>query len=131
MRQEFAEKLNDAGWTKSKLKALMESLDSERRSIKSRLSQLSSEPKEGDPVGRDRQVLIRRMKDKSSFLTEEREAVRARLGQVKVNQASLGRARSKESGFSEAFMAAAEYRLDEEMFSELEQLAASILMQSE
>ncbi|WP_045861631.1 hypothetical protein [Teredinibacter purpureus] len=131
MRQEFIEKLDEASWSKSKLKSLIEHIDAEKRSIKSRLSQLSSEPKDNDPVGRERQVLIRRMKDKSSFLTEERAIVIARLGKIKINQAALNRANCSKAGYAEAFMAAAEYRLDEELLSELDQLAASILMQSE
>jgi hypothetical protein len=131
MRQEFIEKLEASGWSRKKLQSLMADIDVEKRSIKSRLSQLSSEPKEGDPIGRDRQTLIRRMKDKTAFLTEEREVVRARLGQIKINQSALGRASSRKSGFTEAFLAAAECRLDEGLLSELEQLAASILMQSE
>ena len=64
MPQEFIDKLDSSGWSTTKLKQFMESIDADKRSIKSRLSQLSSEPKEGDPVGRERQTLIRRMKDK-------------------------------------------------------------------
>jgi len=83
MSQIFADKLSKAGYSQEALKCLLEQIDSEKRSIQSALSQLSSEPNESSVKGRDRQVRIRKMKDKQSFLTEEREQVRARLGEVK------------------------------------------------
>ncbi len=130
MHQDFLERLNEIGYDKKALTALLNDLDAEKRSIKSRLSQLSSEPKEGDPTGRDRQTLIRRMKDKSSFLTEEREIVRERLGQIKVNQTYLNKAKARKPDFCEAFMAASEALLDEERFNEIEARAQSILEQT-
>ena len=63
----------------------MNNLDAEKRSVKSHLSRLSSEPDEQYAHGRERQILIRRMKDKLSFLTEEREIVRKKLGELKMS----------------------------------------------
>lgn len=129
MRTEFLDQFAEAGWNRLKLKGLMDGIDAEKRSIKSNLSRLSSEPREGDPTGRDRQYKIRQMKDKSSFLTEEREVVRERLGQIKINQKSLNQAKHRGTGFSEAFLAAASTILDDETISAVEGLAVTILGQ--
>lgn len=128
LSQEFAQKLQDAGNNQTALVALMNSIDEEKRSIKSALSQLSSEPHEALARGRERQTKIRRMKDKISFLTEEREIVRAKLGRMKMEKKALNRATSeKKAHFAHAFMAAAERSLPAELFNELETKAAEIL----
>ena len=68
------------------------------------------------------------MKDKLSFLTEEREAVRERLGAMKMDAKALNRASNSRSiDFAHAFIAAAERLLPDEMFLELESRAADIL----
>lgn len=100
--------------------------------LKSRLSQLSSEPSEQHAKWRERQILIRRMKDKMSFLTEEREMIRSRLGRIKMDQKALNRSTNKaEPDFAHAFMAAAERTLPENEFLELEARAAEILQSRE
>lgn len=125
----FAQRLLDAGNNRHALSALMQSIDEDKRSLKSALSQLSSEP-DGPLVarGRERQVRIRRMKDKLAFLTAEREAVREKLGKIKMDVRALNRAVSSKSvDFSQAFMAAAERMLPEDVFNDLEIRAAEIL----
>lgn len=132
VNQQFIERLEQAGFNRRRLTALMADIDEEKRSIKSRLSRLSSEPSEQHAKGRERQVLIRRMKDKMSFLTEEREMVRLRLGRIKMDQKALNRRTNKaEPEFAHAFMAAAERTLSEDSFLELEARAAEILQSKE
>ena len=125
---EFAQKLEDAGNNQRNLVSLLNAIDEEKRSLKSALSQLSSEPDGPYARGRERQVKIRRMKDKMSFLTEEREIVRQKLGRIKMDKKAVNRAASRRTvEFAHAFMAAAERVLPGEMFNELETRAAEIL----
>lgn len=126
--QEFAEKFAQAGSNRNALLELMADIDQEKRSVKSALSQLSSEPDERHAKGRQRQEKIRRLKDKMSFLTEEREMVRVKLGQLKMDQKAVKRAQSNRAlDFCQAFMAAAERILPEETFKEIEGRAAEIM----
>ncbi len=128
LNQEFAKKLEDAGNNQKELLFLMSAIDEEKRSIKSALSQLSSEPNDAYARGRERQIKIRRMKDKISFLTEEREIVRQKLGRIKLDKKAMNRASSgRNVEFAHAFMAAAERILPYETFNELETRAAEIL----
>lgn len=128
MKQEFADKLNQAGNDKQMLIALMADIDSEKRAIKSKLSQLSSEPDPDFVKGRQRQEVIRRMKDKLSFLVEEREIVRNKIASIKSNKKALQRkSNSIKAGFAEAFMVAAEQILSEEDLVHIETRAAEIL----
>ncbi|MFC1336949.1 MAG: hypothetical protein G8D89_22325 [gamma proteobacterium symbiont of Clathrolucina costata] len=128
MRQEIADKLSECGNDREKLLTLMAEIDTEKRSLKSRLSRISSEPDGDFGRGRERQVQIRKMKDKEWFLTEEREMVRAKLGSLKMDQKALNRAiSSRAPEFGHAFIAAAERILSEEQFSELELRAAELL----
>ncbi len=76
----------------------------------------------------DRQVQIRRMKDKLAFLEDERATVKIALGQLKADQKALNRAVNNRSvEFAHAFVAAAERGLPAEVFSQLEQRAALML----
>ncbi len=126
--QAFLDKLEQARNSREQLTALMAEIDETKRALKSHLSQLSSEPTEKHARGRERQALIRRIKDKLSFLTEEREMVRARLGQIKMDQKALNRRTvNTKPGFANAFMAAAERLLSDEQFSEIEARAAQML----
>ncbi len=128
MKQEFADTLSKCGNDKNKLLDLMTEIDAEKRSLKSRLSRMSSEPDGEFGRGRERQVQIRKMKDKESFLSEEREMVRAKIGVMKLNQKALKRATNNRAPeFAHAFVAAAERLLTEEQFIELELLAAEII----
>ncbi|WP_419611840.1 hypothetical protein, partial [Thiolapillus sp.] len=106
----------------------MESLDEENRSIKRRLRKFSSEPAQKGNHGRERQVQIRKMKDKLAFLKNDRAAVKNALGQLKADQKALNRAINNRSvEFAHAFVAAAERDLPHEVFSQLEQRAALML----
>lgn len=126
--QFFIERLLSCGTNKDKLIVLMSDVDAEKRSIKSYLSRLSSESDGDFGKGRKRQVQIRKLKDKLSFLTEEREAVRVKLGSMKMNQKAMNKAvNSRSVDFAHAFMAVAEQKLSEALFLELELSAAQIL----
>ena len=128
MNPEFAEKLQSASHSHDELVALMADIDAEKRSIKSALSQLSSEPDERFQGGRERQVKIRRMKDKISFLTEERELVRKKLSRIKTDRKTHNRiCTGISSDFAHAFMAAAERILPDDVFNEVESRAGEIL----
>lgn len=126
---EFAQKLQNAGNDTKALTALMAAIDEDKRALKSALSQLSSEPEGKFGRGRARQVMIRKMKDKQSFLTEEREVVRLKLGRLKMDKKALNRALSSRSPeFTHAFVASAERLLPEELFQDLEVRAAEMLL---
>lgn len=126
--ERFMNKLNEASVSREKLIQLLAELDEEKRSVRSSLSQLSSEPTTASLKGRERQAAIRRMKDKISFLTEEREAVRQRLGQIKEERkATNRRSPARNAVFTNAFVAAAESILSEQKFLEIELKAAQII----
>ncbi len=119
--------LESAGCNQKKLLSLMNNLDAEKRSIKSHLSRLSSEPDEQYAHGKDRQILIRRMKDKISFLTEERDLVRRKLGQLKVDRKAVNNVmNTTQANYQQAFIAAATRLLTEEQFTEIELRAIQI-----
>ncbi len=132
MNPEFAEKLQTASNSTDKLVQLMADIDAEKRSIKSALSQLSSEPDERFQGGRERQVKVRRMKDKMSFLTEERELVRQKLGIMKADRKAHNRiCTATNATFALAFMAVAERVLPDEVFNAVERRAGEILSSSQ
>jgi len=124
----FEERIIECGNDRDKLLAFMYELDAEKRSLKSRLSQLSSEPDGEYARGRKRQTNIRKIKDKISFLTEEREFVRKKLGSIKTSKKSLNTAtNNRKPDFLAAFMVAAEQFLDEERFLDIEAKAAELM----
>ncbi|MCG6200796.1 hypothetical protein [Psychromonas antarctica] len=130
MSQVFTQKLLDAGYDPIALKQLLSAIDADKRAIKSALSQLSSEPAENMARGRERQTRIRKMKDRISFLTEEREIVRVRLGDIKANNKGLNKLQhsaKNRAEFQSAFMLAAEQLLSEEQYLQLEIKAAQIM----
>lgn len=128
MNPEFAEKLQCAANSHDELVALMSEIDAEKRSIKSALSQLSSEPDDRFQRGKERQTKIRRMKDKISFLTEERELVRQKLSRIKADRKAHNRiCTGVNVDFAHAFMAAAERLLPDDVFNEVESRAGEIL----
>jgi hypothetical protein len=129
MRPEFIDQLQACGLNREKLATLMAEIDIEKRSLKSRLSRISSEPNGEFGRGRERQVQIRKIKDKISFLTEEREIVRAKLGTIKMDQKVLNKViHTRSVDFGLAFTAAAERILTEEQFLELEIKASEMLL---
>ena len=128
---EFMEKVAEIETDREALLALMNELDAERRLIKSRMRMFSNSPKEeGGWTGSSRYIKLRKLKDKLSFLLEEREYVRAKLGQLKGDQKALRKALNNRSPeFCHAFMAAAERMLDEALFHDIEIRAGRILEQ--
>ena len=130
MNAEFERKLNKAGFKKNALVALVDEIDQRKRSIANELKRLSSEPRKGDPVGRERQSKIRRMRTKQEHLKTEREIVRQRLADLKSGNAAVNRIRTHFNGdtsFAEAFLAAADELLDENVFNDVERRAKNIL----
>ncbi|MFK5950188.1 MAG: hypothetical protein QM500_15595 [Methylococcales bacterium] len=128
MREDFLNKFQLCGNDRNKLSALMAEVDAEKRSLKSNLNRLSSEPDGELSHGRKRQVSIRKMRDKESFLTSEREFIRNKLGSMKMDKKSLNKCINNRSvDFVHAFMAAAERLLSEETFLEIESRASEIL----
>lgn len=128
MNQIFAEKLNQAGWDKTKLLALMADIDEQKRSIKIALRRIAQDPEfniEGN--GRARQFKERQLKDKQRYLIEEREIVQQRIGRINRETKAMNRAARKGRDFATAFFAAAEELVSPEVFSELEQRAAEIV----
>ncbi len=124
----FEDKLVKSANNKDKLIVLMNELDTEKRSLKSRLTQLSSEPDGDYARGRKRQTNIRKIKDKIGFLTEEREKVRQKLGSVKTSNKALNKiTNSVKPSFQAAFMVVAEQILDEELFLSIEAKAAELI----
>ena len=84
MNQVFFRRLQDAGMDYQKLLALRNEIDAEKRSATSYLEDVSSGLSEKSKliVGRERQDLIRRLRDKKQFLTEQRVAVQKRLNTI-------------------------------------------------
>lgn len=124
----FIQELESCGNDQQKLVALMAQLDETKRSLKDRLTRLSSEPNGEFGRGRERQEQIRKIKAKQGFLTDERELVRAKLGRIKMDTKALKRiTNSRKSDFTMAFMAAAERVLSEDQFIDLEIRAQEIL----
>ena len=126
---EFIDKVSSLGSDKEGLLSLMQEIDSERRLIKSRMSQFSNSPKDkGGWRGSNRYVKLAKMKDKCVFLFEEREYIRRRLGQLKGDKKSLNRmVNSKTPQFCHAFMAAAERMLEPTLFNQIEAIASRML----
>ena len=126
---EFMERVATIESDREKLLELMNEIDAERRLIKSRMRKFSNSPREqGGWTGAGRYDKLRKLKDRLSFLYEEREYVRSKLGQLKGDGKALRRAvNSRTVEFCHAFMAAAERMLEPEQFHELEIRAARIL----
>lgn len=132
LSEEFILKVAEIAHDKTALINLMNELDEEKRSIRSFQRQFSSFPKcEGGLQGAERFKKLRRLKDRISFLIDEREYVRQKLGELNGDQKALKRSMHKKVEFVHAFMAAAERTLSEEEFAELEYQAGKILMQQE
>lgn len=129
--EEFAIKVSEISHSKKLLVDLMNQLDEEKRSIRSFQREWSNSPKDdGGLSGSGRYKKLRRLKDRMSFLIEEREHVRQKLGDLKGDQKALNRSVNKRKvEFSQAFVAAAERLLSEEVFAELEAKAAQMMMQ--
>lgn len=130
LSEEFVLKVSEIGHSKPLLIQLMNELDEEKRSIRSVQRMCSNDSKDGGGLtGPERFRKLRKLKDRISFLIEEREYVRQKLGNLNSDQKALNRAANKKADFVHAFMAAAEQLLPEELFNDLEAKAGEILMQ--
>ncbi len=127
MNQNFTEKLASSR-DKESLIQLMNELDEEKRRIKAIMSKFSTEDAEnGGLTGKDRQTKLRRMKMRLSFLIEEREATRQKLGKLNSDKKALNKAINRKLEFCHAFLAVAEREMPEEKFIELEMKAMELL----
>lgn len=132
MNQKFSDRLRAAGNNRAQLISLLEEINQTSRSIKANLTRLSSEPHDGDPVGRDRQVRIRRMKDKQGHLKTERELVKNKLATLKeylkaMNHVASNHRTEARISYLDAFMASAIAILDEKQLDEIESMAANMI----
>ena len=127
MNQNFTEKLARAN-DKETLIQLMNELDEEKRRIKTIMSKFSNEDAEnGGLTGKERQTKLRHMKTRLSFLIEEREATRQKLGKLNSDKKALNKAMNRKAEFCHAFLAVAERELSEDIFVELEMKAMETL----
>ncbi len=127
MNQNFTEKLASAR-DKESLIQLMNELDEEKRRIKTVMSKFSNEDAEnGGLTGKERQTKLRRMKTRLSFLIEEREATRQKLGKLNGDKKALNKAMNRKIEFCHAFLAVAEREMSEERFIDLEMKAMELL----
>ncbi len=116
MNQNFTEKLASTR-DKESLIQLMNELDEEKRRIKTVMSKFSNEDAEnGGLTGKERQTKLRRMKTRLSFLIEEREATRQKLGKLNGDKKALNKAMNRKIEFCHAFLAVAEREMSEERF---------------
>jgi len=130
LSEAFVLKVSEIAHSKTNLLELMNQLDEEKRSIRSTMMAWSNDTKEQSGLkGAERYRKLRKKKDRMSFLIEEREFVRQKLGQLKEDQKSLRRAAHINIEFIHAFMAAAERTLSEEAYLALEAKAGEIMMQ--
>ncbi len=130
MNQNFIQKLANT-LDKESLIQLMNDFDEEKRRIKTVMGKFSNEDAEnGGLTGRERQSKLRRMKTRLSFLIEEREATRQKLGKLKEDKKSLNKAINRKIEFCHAFLAVAEREMSEEKFIYLEMKAMELLTTS-
>lgn len=119
--EKFALKVSNISNDQEKLIHLMNDLDEEKRLIRSAQRKWSnSEKEEGGLSGSQRSNKLRKLKDKISFLIEEREYVKQKLANLKENKKFLNAAMNKKTSFVEAFYATAQINLSEEEVVELE-----------
>ncbi len=127
MNQSFTEKLASTR-DKESLIQLMNDLDEEKRRIKAVMSKFSNEDAEnGGLTGKERQTKLRKMKTRLSFLIEEREAARQKLGKLNGDKKALNKAMNRKVEFCHAFLAVAEREMSEERFIDLEMKAMELL----
>lgn len=128
MDQVFAERLAEAGWDKTRLVALLNELDDEKRSLKMSLRRLAQNPEYSmKGMGHERHKKERRMKDREGYLIQYRETVQQRIGKINRERKAMNRAKNRDQYFPASFFAAAEEMLDSELFSQLELRAVEII----
>jgi hypothetical protein len=127
MNQNFTAKLATSR-DKESLVQLMNKLDEEKRRIKAMMSKFSTEDAEnGGLTGKERQTKLRKMKMRLSFLIEEREATRQKLGKYNGDKKALNKAMNRKLEFCHAFLAVAEREMSEEKFLDFEMKAMEML----
>ncbi len=132
MNQKSPDRLTTAGNNRALLISLLEEINQTSREIKANLTRLSSEPRDDDPVGRDRQQHIRQMKDKQGHLKTERELVKHKLATLKeyhkaMNHVANNHTTQAQISYLDAFMASAIALLDEQQLDAIESMAANMI----
>jgi hypothetical protein len=130
LSQEFIFNINDISNDAEKLRLCLEDIQSVKRSVKSQKSRISNRPPiKGDKKSAlDRLAAIQRANDKINYLKSEEAYVKRKLKEVRFFKAALNRAtNAKNDRYREAFLAAAELTLDEEVFTQVEIKALEIL----
>lgn len=129
--EEFASKVAGISHDQDKLIQLINDLDEEKRLARSfQRNWSNSEKEEGGLSGSQRSKKLRKLKDKVSFLIEEREYARMQLKKLNSEKKKLNQAINKKAGFAEAFYVAAELNLPEDVFLKLELNAYQLLKQN-
>jgi len=128
LSEEFVTKVSAISHDQQQLIELMNQLDEEKRIIRSsQRTRSNSEKGDGGLAGSKRYKTLRKLKDRISFLIEEREYVRQTLGELKRDQKTLNKATNQKIDFTQAFYAASEITLPEELFLQLEAKAQQLL----
>lgn len=128
LSEEFVTKVSKISRDQTQLIELMNQLDAEKRSIRSSQRKWSNSQKDdGGLSGSQRYKTLRKLKDRLSFLIEEREYARQKLGDLKRELKTVNRSSNLKRDFTQAFYAASELLLSEELFLELEAKAQQLL----
>jgi hypothetical protein len=101
---------------------IQQSIDLEKREVK---RYLDIETRKNKHPDRDRNLSI--LKDDLVSLVEKGNYVREKLRILKKERTTLNKAKTRALRFNDAFVAAAELLLDEELFLELEAKAGTLL----
>ena len=128
LSEEFVTKVLKISNNQQQLIELINQLDEEKRIIRSSQRNWSnSEKDDGGLAGAKRYKTLRRLKDRISFLIEEREYVRQALGELKREKKTANKAANQKLDFTQAFYAASEITLPEDLFLQLEAKAQQLL----
>ncbi len=128
LSEEFVTKVSIISRNQQHLIDLINQLDEEKRMLRSSQRNWSnSEKDDGGLAGSKRYKTLRKLKDRISFLIEEREYVRQTLGELKRDKKIANKATNQKLDFTQAFYAASELTLPEELFLQLEAKAQQLL----
>ena len=125
MSQAFTDQLSECN-TRESLVQLMESIDFQRMTLSTEITQLSSQPLDG-MSGQDAYSKLRRMRDKRSYLFSERGLVRQKLSKLNNDVKAVNRANDRQPGFSQAFLAACERSMSQSEFLDMEVKAMELM----
>lgn len=125
---DLADKFERAGDDQIKLKAIMDDIVSEMSAMQSDLKQLSNEPEDVGAKRKNRRAKIKKLEHRIESSDEDRQIILLKLGIVK-QTARLAETVSPESvSFNNAFVAAAEWILDEKSFQAIQMKANRLLV---